>query len=273
MSTVAAVTIVHGRHEHLANQAVALDGGTRNPDLWVVVAMNDPTLSVPGAYVLHLDTDLTGLPLAAARNLGARHAISLGAEVLIFLDVDCLPGPRLIEACARAVDEEPDVVWSAVVTYLSPPPAQGYDLSNLQAYDAPHPGRPAPGAGERLVNPDPDLFWSLCFAVDHRTWRRVGGFCEEYIGYGGEDTDFARVVHQQGFRHGWLGDARVYHQHHEVETPPVRHVDSIVRNAGIFHARWGQWPMTTWLTAFAELGLVDVRDGRWQRTQVRVLGD
>lgn len=269
MSTVALITIVHGRHDHLANQAVSVRDGTRHPDLWVVVAMNDPTLTVAGACVLHLDTDLPGLPLAAARNLGARHAISLGADVLVFLDVDCLPGPRLVEASAAAVDDAPDVVWSGVVTYLPPPPDRGYALTDLQTLDAPHPGRPAPDAGERLDNPDPDLFWSLCFALHRHTWQRIGGFCEEYVGYGGEDTDFARVVHERGFRHGWLGDARPYHQHHEIESPPVRHVDAIVRNAAIFHDRWGVWPMTTWLNAFAELGLVECHDGRWHRTQAR----
>lgn len=129
MSTVAPITIVHGRHDHLANQAVIVRDGTRHPDLWVVVAMNDPTLTMAGACVLHLDTDLPGLPLAAARNLGARHAISLGADVLVFLDVDCLPGPRLAEASAAAVDDAPDVVWSGVVTYLPPPPDRGYALT------------------------------------------------------------------------------------------------------------------------------------------------
>ena len=82
MSTVALITIVHGRHDHLANQAVSVRDGARHPDLWVVVAMNDPTLTVAGACVLHLDTDLPGLPLAAARNLGARHAISLGLSLI-----------------------------------------------------------------------------------------------------------------------------------------------------------------------------------------------
>ena len=32
-----------------------------------------------------------GLPLAAARNVGAAAALTLGAELMIFLDVDCLP--------------------------------------------------------------------------------------------------------------------------------------------------------------------------------------
>lgn len=265
--TVATITIVHGRRRHLANQAQTLARGTRRPDHRVVVAMDDPDLEVPGARVLHLRGGSPELPLAAARNLGAQEAGDLGAEVLVFLDVDCLAGADLVPAYAAAVTDEPDVVWSGPVTYLPPPPPGGYDLTTLEGVDAPHPGRPAPEPGERLPNPRPELFWSLSFALAQDTWSRIGGFCEEYTGYGGEDTDFGRLVLERGARHGWVGGARAYHQHHEVESPPVRHLDAILRNAAVFHERWGEWPMTTWLHQFADLGLVEWRDGRWQRAR------
>ena len=42
-----------------------------------------------------------GLPLAHARNAGARHALRDGAELLVFLDVDCIPGPDLSRATRR----------------------------------------------------------------------------------------------------------------------------------------------------------------------------
>lgn len=51
----------------------------------------------------------------------------------------------------------------------------------------------------------------------------------------------------------------------DVESPPVRHLDAILSNAAIFHRRWGEWPMTTWLQGFADLGLLEYVDGHWQR--------
>jgi hypothetical protein len=36
----------------------------------------------------------------------------------------------------------------------------------------------------------------------------------------------------------------------------VQHLTSILRNARIFHQRWGTWPMEGWLSAFEELGLI-----------------
>ena len=265
MSTVALITVVHGRHQHLENQGRTVARGTRHPDLRIVVAMDDPGLERPDADVLHLGADAPRLPLAAARNLGADHAIALGADVLVFLDVDCLAGAGLIEGYAHAVEESPGVVWSGPVSYLPPAPPGGYDLTDLRQYDEPHPGRPAPRPEERLINPRPELFWSLSFALHHQTWSRIGGFCEEYQGYGGEDTDFGLLTHHRGLRHGWTGDARAYHQHHEVETPPVQHLDAILRNGAVFNSRWGHWPMTAWLTQFEELGLVCHDDGHWRR--------
>ncbi|WP_375545594.1 galactosyltransferase-related protein [Janibacter hoylei] len=35
------------------------------------------------------------------------------------------------------------------------------------------------------------------------TWSRIGGFCEDYVGYGGEDTDFGRLLVARG--HGTGG--------------------------------------------------------------------
>ena len=30
-------------------------------------------------------------------------------------------------------------------------------------------------------------------------------------------------------------------------------------------SRWGEWPMTTWLHDFEDLGLVEYVDGQWRR--------
>ena len=112
---------------------------------------------------------------------------------------------------------------------------------------------------------DPDLFWSLSFAVDPATWGRLGGFCEAYVGYGGEDTDLGRTAIARGTGLGWVGGARAYHQHHPVSSPPVEHLDDILRNGRLFHERWGEWPMTGWLEEFERRGLVRREGGHWTR--------
>ncbi|MBD3914852.1 glycosyltransferase family 2 protein [Nocardioides hwasunensis] len=267
----AVVTIAHRRHEHLRRQRESLLAGTRHPDLHVVVALDDPTLeawqpagSLP-TVVVRGPADQRGLPLAASRNLGASVAIDAGATVVIGLDVDCLVGAGLVASYADAVRSEPDVLWSGPVTYL-PPSAREVEPSGLADLDDPHPARPAPGPGQRWSGGDPDLFWSLSYAVHADAWARVGGFWEEYAGYGGEDTDLGHSWVASGRTLGWLGDARAYHQHHPTETPPTQHLDAILRNGAIFARRWGRWPMGGWLEAFEELGLVDrLPGGGWTR--------
>ncbi|MDT0185425.1 galactosyltransferase-related protein [Microbacterium sp. ARD31] len=256
----AVVTVVHGRREHLARQRASLARSTTSYE-HVVVAVDDPEVADSSVTV---PPHPLGLPVATARNRGAAHALDRGATTLVFLDVDCLAAPDLVEAYADVVAEEPRTVWSGPVTYLDPRPPGGYDLAALGALDAPHPARPAPAPGERLADADPDLFWSLSFACSAEAWRATGGFCEDYVGYGGEDTDFARVVLAAGLDLGWVGAARAYHQWHPVSRPPVEHVADIVRNAEVYRRRWGVVPMRGWLEAFEERGLVRCDDdGRW----------
>ena len=97
-------------------------------------------------------------------------------------------------------------------------------------------------------------------------WRELGGFCEQYIGYGAEDTDFGQVAASRGIALTWVGGAWAYHQYHPSSDPPVQHLTDIVRNAAIFHRRWGWWPMTGWLREFERRGLIvfEVRTQTWR---------
>lgn len=272
MNQTAIITTVHGRHEHLENQLRGLEQSTSTDFTWIVVAMDDPTLAswspqTSMSYqVVHRPASTFGLPLGAARNAGARRALQVGASMLIFLDVDCIPAANLVDAYCSALQlkECSDSLLCGSVCYLPPPPEGGYRLCSLPGYADPHPARPAPAPGEVLHGADPNLFWSLSFALSSRTWQRLSGFCEDYVGYGGEDTDFAYHAHAQGFDIAWLGGAEAFHQYHPTADPPVQHVADIVRNATLFHRRWDIWPMTGWLDAFVEQGLVaHTPDGYW----------
>lgn len=262
---IAVVTVVHGRHDHLALQHRSLGRSAVLLDDWVVVAMDDPwparwrTGFPPTPHVVPVAGTEQGLPLAAARNLGARTAIRRGADLLVFLDVDCLasPGLALAYAAASRRPESTDALLCGPVAYLPPPPPGGYDLRTVGDLGLPHPSRPAPLPGTVELDPDGHrLFWSLSFALTPATWERIGGFDEAYVGYGGEDTDFAQRAAAAGVPVAWVGGARAAHQHHPTQDPPVQHLHDIVRNARLFHDRWGWWPMEGWLGAFAEQGLV-----------------
>ncbi len=305
----AVVTIAHGRHEHLRGQQWGLARQSVGPDLHVVVAMGDPEVALvaheaadegahrgahqgahEGAHesafrdahdpygqarvvTVHLDTAGEQLPLAHARNAGARAAMQAGADRLVFLDVDCIPAPGTLERYAAVLDAaERDpaspgpVVACGTVAYLPQVPhPRAYRTDSLAELADPHPARPVPDDGQVVVGADLRLFWSLSFALTAADWERVGGFGEEYVGYGAEDTDFGQRLGAAQGTMLWVGGAAAYHQHHPSETPPVRHLASIIRNANVFRDRWGWFPMEGWLAAFAERGLarLDPVTGRW----------
>ncbi|RBY81426.1 glycosyltransferase family 2 protein [Blastococcus sp. TF02-09] len=278
MTATALLTIVSGRHDHLRGQLLGLAASTRAPDWHVVAAMGDEgvravvdaTPAPPGTRRVVIDVPLEDdgeLPLARARNAAAAAALQRGAELLVFLDVDCVPSPGLLAGYVRAAADPAvraahgPVLLCGPVAYL---PAgirvtSAADLAGLPAAAAPHPARPAPPAGQLVAADDSQwwLFWSLSFAVTAEDWTRAGGFCEEYRGYGGEDTDVAATVRSMGGTLFWVGGADAHHQHHPVQDPPVHHLAAIVRNAAVFHRRWGWWPMTGWLEQFRSAGLAD----------------
>lgn len=269
-TSVAVITIVSGRHRHLLNQQRGLRTGSRLPELYVVVAMDDPralqltaagpmTCCATTVLPVAISADGGGLPLAAARNAGAAAALDAGADTLIFLDVDCVPAPGLVATYGGAVatavaSEQSSSLFCGVVRYLD----AGFDIASLNAgppVGTPHAARPTPEPGAVIASKDWQLFWSLSFAVSVQTWRQLGGFCEEYSGYGAEDTDLGYRAFRAGIDISWVGDADAYHQYHDTQRPPVGHLLDIVANATVFHDRWGFWPMEGWLTAFCELGL------------------
>ena len=268
------ITTVRGRHDHLRTQRQGIARTQPGPDEQIIVAMGDPAVHdvvarwLPTARVLDVEVDPSGeLPLAAARNAGAGAAIASGADLLVFLDVDCIPGTALFGRYRQAAADprHRDAILCGTVSYLPARPGRGYDLDTLPATASPHPARPAPPDGDVVVAEDRRLFWSLSFAVTTPTWLRIGGFHPAYVGYGGEDTDFSEQAHAAGVGMRWVGGADAFHQHHPVSNPPTEHVNAILRNARLFHHRWGWWPMTGWLEAFARGGLIDYDPSRgWQ---------
>ena len=263
MKTVV-ITAVHGRATHLRRQLEGLANSDVHAAEHVVVAINDAGVgtsvarSIYRSRVVELTASSDRLPVAAARNIGAQNAIDSGAELLVFLDVDCIPAPSMIRWYQKAAEDprSADALLCGPVTYLAPPGPSGYDVDDIEANLDPHPARPAPPAECVIPTTDYELFWSLSFAVTTVTWQRIGGFCTDYSGYGAEDTDFAQLAAGRGVPMCWVGGAHAFHQYHPVSDPPVEHLADIVTNANVFHRRWGWWPMRGWLDAFSAAGLL-----------------
>ncbi|WP_061933039.1 glycosyltransferase family 2 protein [Aureimonas sp. AU22] len=255
-----ALTLVRGRRDHLVHLMEGLARQTRAPAELVIAWMQDEPfadLPDPGCPVRHVVVPGEPMPLAAARN---RAAAAARSELLVFLDVDCIPAPTVVEAYLQAAEARDGLFLGEVLYLPAGATAGGLDFARLDRLGAVHPSKPpVPREGVR-EEPNAGELWGLSFALPAERWRAVGGMDESFVGYGGEETDFAVRLAASGLPFFWTADARCYHQHHPVRVPPLHHFDHILRNAELFRERHGRWCMDYWLGQFRDTGLIDWRD-------------
>lgn len=255
---ISVLTIVKNRSEALNNLIRGLCESALFPDELIIVFMNESVSPVPTTpFPTHCVSFHTSesLPLAKARNYAASIA---KYDLLIFLDVDCIPSSLLCSIYTDCTDR--NSILSGQIRYLQ----KAADLSNLDE-----------GCLHQQSDPDPiradikqlpyELFWSLNFACSRNVFLEIGGFDERFTGYGAEDTDFSFRARQKGIPICTVS-ATAYHQHHPSYSPPVNHFSDIVENARVFHEVWDRWPMEGWLREFQEMGLL-----KWEPQSIDIL--
>lgn len=254
---VSVLVITGHRDAHLARLVAGLERSHRRPDQVVIVFMDQPDGTVAATdlpvTVGHVGGE-GGLPLAAARNEAARLAIG---DVLVFLDVDCIPAADAVGTLAAEVRARPGALVTGSPRYLGPRWLEGLDGAELEdgvlrRLSRPHPAR-------AVLRPGPStqwaLVWTLVMAIGADDLAALGGFDEGFRGYGAEDTDLAFRARDAGLTLV-VSPAEAFHQHHGVMRPPLQHFDAILANAHRFRDVHGTWPMDGWLRAFADRGLV-----------------
>lgn len=258
---VSALTLVRNRRDHLVNLMLSLEAQHSRPDELVIAWMQpEPEKSLPATRfpVRHVMVEGETLPLAKARNQAVAAA---SFEALVFLDVDCIASPTLIERYQHVLTQRA-ALYIGEVHYL-PGDAVRYesggtlDLKRLAALGERHPARPALAKSEERLEPDHGNLWGLSFALMRHDHLRAGGMDEGYIGYGGEETDYAWRLAAAEVPLYWLGGALAWHQHHPLHSPPWPHFEAIIANARRFHQRWERWCMDYWLKQFSDAGAIN----------------
>lgn len=236
-STVAVITVVTGHHE-LARQVDALRRGSRQPDLHVVVLLDDDDprgLPADGetpwqTLVRRVQPGEDEEPMAFAHNTGAAEAVAQEIDILVFLDDDVIPGPELVASYAEAmvpvpeedpaaeeVEErvlEPEVptLWSGVVADLREVEDPGrYDLAKLHKGADFVPDNNRVKEGKVQTGVDITRLDSANVAILAGDFVLAGGFPNNEVV--GEDSALAEVVRQLGGVLKWVGGATAYRQH------------------------------------------------------------
>lgn len=258
MPDISVLTICAGRRTHLENVIRGLARQSHQPAELVIGVMQEdlyddlPDTAFPIRQV-RVPPKGGALPLARARNAVAEAA---RGDLLIFLDVDCIPHHALVADYAAASKDARGLFMGEVLYLPAGATDNGLDETRFDTVAQQHSERRGPP--ETGLDPCRDYrcFWSLNFALHAADWAASGGFDERFTGYGGEDTDFGRSLDARDIPIWWTAGARVYHQYHPHCMPPIHHVASVVHNAEVFADKWGHRTMEHWLRAFRLMGLI-----------------
>ena len=259
VNDISICTIYAKRELHLKNLILGLTHTSPFKEL-VIVTMNDelPVLTQVDFPIktAAINSDRHSLPLAAARNKCAEIATG---EKIIFLDVDCIVHPNLIEVFNYHLQQE-DAIYQGSIRYLDSSWQQdNWTYNSLQIQSSFHPLQGNKVIDRQKIFHPYELFWSLCFGIKKKTFIDLGGFDESFKGYGGEDTDLAFTARSHSVPLYKIS-ALAYHQFHPSYSPPLNHLAEIVSNALVFEQKWHILPMDKWLNRFAEMGYVKLHD-------------
>lgn len=259
---ISVCTLGFGREAHMYNLVAGLAQSEVIPDELVVAVMQADTYTLPDTPfpVRQVMMGSTGIPLAAARNRAACEAVG---ELLIFLDVDCIPHPSLVGDYRAAAAVQSGVLMGEVGYLPNTAPTDALDFAAFERLAVQHSERAGPPPGQIGICTDYRCFWSLNFAMPSHDFASVGGFDETFDGYGGEDTDFGRSFVTAGVPLSWVRGAKAFHQYHPHHMPPVHHLDSVLANAHRFQQKWGEPTMEHWLRAFQLMELIKHDGEKW----------
>lgn len=205
---------------------VVADDGSR-PEQVQALRAGFPACAAPAWHVWHPDTGFTA---SKARNLGARIAHDGGADYIVFLDGDCIPGRGFVQAhralarpgafvngsrvlfspalTERVLAGEVDALALSAGDWLRlRVSGQVNKLGHLLGWPR-LPGRTqARFSWKGIRSCNFGLWWSDLAAVN--------GFDETFAGWGHEDADLVLRLHNQGLvrRNGHLA-TEVFHLWH-----------------------------------------------------------
>lgn len=216
-----------------AHEVIIADDGSNlaSREAWVKKL---PAFACPVVHVWHPDKGFTA---SRARNLGA---MASRGQYLVFLDGDCIPSARFVEAhealarqgcfvngnrvllsqglTERVLADQADVGKASWVDWLTWRLSGDVNkLAHLLYW---------PGAPWRVQK---QFLWkkirSCNFAVWKKDFEKVNGFDELFEGWGHEDADLVLRLHHAGLSrvNGYLG-TEVYHLWHRQNS---RHGENI----------------------------------------------
>jgi len=235
-----------------SHEVVIADDGS-GPDSIAALYKALPQFNCPVSHVWHPDTGFTA---SRARNLGA--ALST-AEYLVFMDGDCIPNPRFVEAHAALSEDGFFVNGSRVLLseFLTGRILANEVDVNVAAWSD-WLGWRFNGDVNKLIHllhwpnapfrKEKFFRWKKIRSCNFGVWRddfvRINGFDETFHGWGHEDADLVLRLHNAGLqRKNGFCATEVYHLWHKENSrsneESNRHLVTQRLHAGVARALKG----------------------------------
>ena len=186
---------------------------------------------------------------ATARNFGAERST---CEHLVFMNNDCIPSKSFFRQLVFD-NLKNDGLTIGNPRYLLWPLQGGHDDQQLFDSSVPHPYRPI--VEETVGTHDHNLFAGLCFSINKGLFFEFGGFSEAYLNHRVGDVDFAFRLRKNLYPLT-MSSATVYHQRHDIYSPPLDNFLEIVKDSRVFYRKYSKWPIQRTLNRFVELQLI-----------------
>ncbi|MCW8109546.1 family 2 glycosyl transferase [Alteromonas ponticola] len=245
--SISVVVIVKTRTQQLVRLIKQLEESSLRPDEMVVVWMGSPSefslLKSDHFPVLHKFESSGGLEIARARNKGLTAATSTHC---LYLNVESVISPLLLEQFAKA--------WTQSYVLTSRVFCVEKSLLDLPFAEIETHYHRVGCIGERKtfsVNHNPSMFFIAKHDVD-----TIGGFDENYSGFGINDEDFFQTCLDADLTVENV-DVVTFIPNREHYQCPINHLVDFVRNAELFYQKWGYYPCQDVLFRFADLGLIN----------------
>ena len=207
--SVSLLLVAYDRAPLLRNTLATIPMQTRQPDQIVVVEDGNDGGKTEAVCA---EFRAQGLPIeyicrrnrpnvpysnsAIPKNIGIRHCT--GDIIIIQCAEVKYTTPNDIHAIVEPVEEDPNLSMFA--------PCQALDENgNFKVW---------------YGDPQFRAFLGFCHAVRRDRVVAIGGFDENFVGYGREDDDFSWRLHVSGITYKWAENCLVQHQWHVVKPSP-----------------------------------------------------
>lgn len=215
------------------HEVLVADDGSSDDQVGIL-RQHCPAFNCPVRHVWHADTGFTA---AAARNLGAHHAVG---DYLVFLDGDCVPGPSFVKAHTRLAERACFVNGSRVLlSERLTLCVVRRDIDLLEQSWVFWALARLKGDSNKLLHMlgwpmswfrvQQGFRWKGIRSCNLAIWRKdflaVNGFDETFEGWGHEDADLVlRLSHAGVQRKNGFWATEVYHMWHREQ---LRHQASV----------------------------------------------